>query len=77
MATDGLWDELSSGDVKNILKIKKQNLNSIANKLFETAIIKAAEASRTTPEEIMKMDAGKTKRGIHDDITLIVFDLKH
>ena len=40
-------------------------------------MIKAADNNRSSVDAIMKMNAGSKKRNIHDDITLILFDLKY
>lgn len=76
MATDGLWDFLSSKDVGNVLKQSGSNLKHLANSLFSEVMNKAAEECGMSVEKLMSMPPGK-KRNLHDDVTLIVFDLKH
>jgi pyruvate dehydrogenase phosphatase len=79
MATDGLWDYLSSGDVAQLIKNNNNtsNLQHISNDLFHAAIQKAADENGMKVDRIMNLPAGSTKRRIHDDITIILFDLKH
>lgn len=77
MATDGLWDFLGAKDVAEVLHKNSNESNSeIATKLFNTVIDKAAHQAGMPVDELMAMKAGGYKRGIHDDITLIVFNLK-
>jgi len=76
MATDGLWDFLSSKDVGNVLKQSGSNLKHVVNSLFSEVMNKAAEECGMSVEKLMSMPPGK-KRNLHDDVTLIVFDLKH
>jgi serine/threonine protein phosphatase PrpC len=76
MATDGLWDFLTSKDVANVLKSSGSNLKHVANSLFSEVMNKAAEECGMSVERLMSMPPGK-KRNFYDDVTLIVFDLKH
>ena len=76
MATDGLWDFLDSKEVGQIVKSNNDKLGEIANSLFTQVMSKAASEARMDVDKLMKMAPGK-KRNLHDDITLIVFDLKH
>ncbi len=78
LGSDGLWDFLGSKDVAGIVNShKKESPNFIAEYLFYETLKKAAEESRSTVSKLMKMPAGRQKRGIHDDISIVVFDLKH
>ena len=76
MATDGLWDFLDSKEVGQIVKSNNDKLGEIANSLFTQVMSKAASEARIDVDKLMKIAPGK-KRNLHDDITLIVFDLKH
>ena len=76
IATDGLWDFLDSKEVGQIVKSNNDKLGEIANSLFTQVMSKAASEARMDVDKLMKMAPGK-KRNLHDDITLIVFDLKH
>ena len=76
MGTDGLWDFLSSKDVAEVIKSSQVGLKHIANSLFSEVMNKAAEEAGMSVERLMSMPPGK-KRNLHDDVTVIVFDLKH
>lgn len=80
MGTDGLWDELSSQDVGEVIfKSDKKNysVSESANMLINAALKKAAENSKMNIEDMMKIPAGGVKRKIHDDITIVLFNLKN
>ena len=78
LATDGLWDYLSSKDVGEIIKLRsKENPTDIAKNLFFGMLAKVSKEYRMTVPQILNMPAGDLKRRIHDDVSIIVFDLKH
>jgi pyruvate dehydrogenase phosphatase len=77
MGTDGLWDFLDSKDVTQIIKDNNDgSIKNIANSLFTEVMNRAARDARMTVDRLMSIPPGK-KRNLHDDITFIVFDLKH
>jgi len=68
---------LDSKDVSDILNSnKKAQIKTIADSLFMEVMSRAAQQSGITIDRLMNIPAGK-KRNLHDDISLIVFDLKH
>ncbi len=75
MGSDGLWDFLNANEVAEIISNKK-NLKSIADGLFTEVMTRAANDAQLTFEKLMKIPAGK-RRKLHDDITILVFDLRH
>ncbi len=75
MGSDGLWDFLNAKEVAEILPNKK-TIKHIADGLFGEIITRAANDARMTVENLMKVPPGK-RRNIHDDITILVFDLRH
>ena len=78
MGTDGLWDFLSSVEVGEILLENKRKSNEDKAKLiFRKVMNKAAKERGLTIDQLMKISAGSQKRKIHDDITIILFNLKH
>jgi len=77
LGTDGLWDELTPKDVGNIIKSNQESKKDIANALFYAAIDHAAKEANLTREEIMNIAQGTVKRGLHDDITIMIVDLKN
>ena len=88
IGSDGLWDYLNS---KEIIKLSKQfldenNNNFIENKINEDSeklafglmqriIEKSAKKHKMNDINILDMNLGKKLRRIHDDITIIIFDL--
>lgn len=75
LATDGLWDFLSAKNVGDIIS-EHMSKEKIVEALWKSTIKKAAEDSNMKMEDVLKMNPGKTKRSIHDDITIMVLDLK-
>lgn len=78
LASDGLWDFMTSSEVSQIVTTeKKGGKNIIADKLAEEALLKAAKASNLELDDLGKIKPGPLKRSIHDDITIMVVDLKN
>ncbi len=75
MGSDGLWDFLNAKEVAEILSNKK-NLKSITDGLFTEVMSRAANDAQMTLEKLMRVPEGK-RRKLHDDITILVFDLRH
>lgn len=76
LATDGLWDELTSKDVENIYNREYQNSNKLVKELLEYAITRASEKSRITVDQMKKIVPGRRRR-LHDDITILYLDLQN
>lgn len=76
LATDGLWDWLSSKEVAEIILMYRDNKSNIAGALCEAALKKAADQANLKMSDIINM-SHKEKRSIHDDITVLVVDLKN
>lgn len=74
IATDGLWDYLNSKDVASILH-NADSSEDAAHLLFNEVMQRAADYARVAPASLMKLSPGGKKRRIHDDISLIVYDL--
>lgn len=75
MASDGLWDFLTSLDVSDIVS-KYSEKGEIARVLLETALERAASCNNLTKSEICSLEPGEEKRALHDDITILVIDLR-
>lgn len=75
LASDGLWDFLSSADVSNIVS-KYGEKGEIARELMHTAVTRAANNNSLTKDEIYSIEPGEDKRILHDDITILVIDLR-
>lgn len=74
MASDGLWDKLGRQEVADLFK--KKEAGKMPSILIEKCLEKAATETKSTIEAIRKIPQGK-KRKIHDDITVVVIDLKN
>ena len=77
LATDGLWDELSPQDVAKVIKENDNDKDKIVDSLFIKALNHAAFDAKMTLEQILKVEPGRKKRSLHDDITVMVVDLKN
>ena len=76
IATDGLWDELSSKDVEDIYNREYQNSNKLIKTLLDQAILKASERHGITADQLRKIEPGR-RRSLHDDITVLYLDLQN
>lgn len=76
LATDGLWDWLNSKDVADIISRKNDDKKNIAETLVKEALYRAAESRNLKYEQLMHLPQ-EIKRSIHDDITILVVDLKN
>lgn len=76
LATDGLWDFLTSSEVAEIVDKYKEK-GKIARELLQTTMKYAAENQSISTDEIYGVKPGTDKRTIHDDITIMVVDLRN
>lgn len=76
MATDGLWDLLSSREVCEIITENNENKLNITDALRRAALNKAAMNANLTFEELLQLPKS-FKRSFHDDISIMVVDLKN
>jgi pyruvate dehydrogenase phosphatase len=78
LGTDGLWDLMGSKDVAEIIKSNPNSTpKSLSKHLFNECMNKAATSNMMSVESLIDMPAGRKKRSIHDDISIIVFSLKN
>lgn len=75
MASDGLWDFLNGKEILEFIPQKK-NPKEIVEGIFTEVMKRAANDAKLTVESLMKIPPGK-RRNLHDDITILVFDLRH
>lgn len=75
MASDGLWDLLTVDEVQSVVSKYKEKAE-IARNLLDYTVDKAAYNANLSKSEVYGMDPGFEKRGILDDITIMVVDLK-
>jgi pyruvate dehydrogenase phosphatase len=79
LATDGFWDYMKSGEVSEMLAKASAlgaSLPDLNDALFSSVIKKAASTNNMEVSDLIKLQAGGKKRRIHDDVTLILFDLR-
>jgi serine/threonine protein phosphatase PrpC len=77
LSSDGLYDELKTSQVLKMYEEKKKESHPVViDKLLESAIQHAARTNNHTLEEVKKMSPGKSKRNIHDDLTLLYVNLE-
>ncbi len=85
MASDGLWDEMDKHEVAQTLEeISKrttaQGRNSVkqalSEELMEKSLQHAAKENQMTKDEMLQISLGK-RRHLHDDITILVVDLRN
>jgi pyruvate dehydrogenase phosphatase len=80
LATDGLWDELSDEEVTEIVEAQiaaGSDCQKISTVLVEEALKKAAIKSNLPIEMMCNLPQGPRRRSIHDDISVIVVDLRN
>jgi pyruvate dehydrogenase phosphatase len=76
LATDGLWDWLDSNEVGDIISTYNNDKNRIARTLLDQALLKVAETYDLKLEEVLNLPLN-LKRSFHDDISILVVDLRN
>ena len=76
LATDGLWDWLNSYDAAEIISRHRDDKSLIAGALCNEALARAASKANLDIEQVREMPRS-VKRSIHDDISILVVDLKN
>ncbi len=76
LATDGLWELLTSQEVCEIIEENSDNKMNITDALRRAALNKAAFKANINFDELLKLPKS-LKRAIHDDISIMVVDLKN
>lgn len=66
---------MNSKEVASVISLNNTSLEDKANDLFWATMGKAADERGISIEELMKVPAGRRRR-LHDDITIIVFDVR-
>ena len=72
IATDGVWDHLSDQEVINIVKQSNNNSNEASKNIIEQTLLRSAEKSKMTVNELKSLPPGRARRSRHDDTTAIV-----
>jgi pyruvate dehydrogenase phosphatase len=77
MASDGLWDVLSNQEaVEVVAAAAAKDPDAAANQLTMEALKREASAAGLSAMELMQLPPGKSRRRLHDDITVVVIYLK-
>ena len=76
VASDGLWDNMKGWEVGRVLLHNRGNVTNAALAIASSCLTKAAGMAKMSVEDMLKIPYGKRRRKVHDDITMIVFDLK-
>lgn len=76
LATDGLWDWLSAQEVADIISAIGRDKERIGEALSQEALRKAASRANLELKHLNDLPIG-IRRSIHDDISLLVVDLKN
>lgn len=76
IATDGLWDEISRKEAAKLTKDHDGEGKDVAVHLFYSALDNVSKKEGLSREYISGVLPGKRKRQIHDDITILVVNLK-
>lgn len=76
IASDGLWDFISSKEANKIVEIYRDK-DKIAKNLFSTTMQQVAISQSISTDEIYNLKPGNDKRNIHDDITIMVVDIRN
>jgi len=79
LASDGLWDAMSSDEavafVDGALRPKQGDATpreDVARSLVQEALRREAAAARISLPRLLSEPAGRGRRGLHDDITVVV-----
>ena len=76
LASDGLWDNLKSREVKKLLHKGEDDIEKLSYSILGLCLNKAATNANMKIEDMLNIKVGKMRRNIHDDITMILFDLR-
>ena len=76
VASDGLWDNVKGWEVGDVLLENKGNITHAAYSIVSLCLKKVAGMAKMKVEDVFKIPYGKRRRKVHDDITMILFDLK-
>ena len=76
IASDGLWDNVKGWEVGNVLLESKGDVKYKAYSIVSLCLKKVAGMAKMKVDDVVKIPYGKKRRKVHDDITMILFDLK-
>jgi pyruvate dehydrogenase phosphatase len=75
LASDGMWDQLSKDEATRIAADSLKathDAEAVARRLVDAALARAAENSAKSLEALKQIPAGKERRQLHDDMTVVV-----
>jgi pyruvate dehydrogenase phosphatase len=76
IGSDGLWDLVKPEEICEII-MKNKNKSLINRYISNLSLKKACQLANMQLSELLKLPPGNKKRRIHDDITVMVVDLKN
>lgn len=77
IGSDGLWDFLENEEAVGIVQLamKSKTPELASEMILEQVLLRAAERSRLTLDELLALPAGRARRSRHDDTTVAVIYL--
>ena len=81
LASDGLWDFVSCDEALGLCEIYQNNEDQkdssqlVAGKILDHALGNIASSFRMSQDKLKSIKAGKKRRKLHDDITVLVVRL--
>jgi serine/threonine protein phosphatase PrpC len=75
LGCDGLWDVMSNQEVVHFIANDSGDKTTVASRLVQYTLLKEAEKAGLTLKELMSLPPGRKRRGLHDDITVVVLFL--
>ncbi|KAF4663157.1 hypothetical protein FOL46_004893 [Perkinsus olseni] len=77
MASDGLWDYLPDPEIVSIAVevFEREGPQAASEALVSRVIEQAAQSAKLTPNVVRRMQPGRTRRNIHDDVTVVIVKL--
>jgi pyruvate dehydrogenase phosphatase len=76
IGSDGLWDLVNADEICDIIK-RNKNKTNIIRYLTYLSLKKASKLNNIAVDELLKKPPGTEKRKFHDDVTIMVVDLKN
>lgn len=76
IGSDGLWELVNRAEMCKIIK-ESRNKDLISRRILEFGLKKASINAGLTVDKLNTLTPGPERRKIHDDITIMVVDLKN
>ncbi|KAF4674727.1 hypothetical protein FOL47_008777 [Perkinsus chesapeaki] len=77
LASDGLWDYLPDPDIVSVAVdvFEREGPQAAAEALVSRVIEQAAQSAKLSASSVRRMQPGRTRRNIHDDVTVVIVRL--